>query len=296
MMNSSIDSEEHLREIHALIDSENFAELFARTEQFLALPHPPGITAELRRARALAHTGLGDWKSAVAEWDKVIDLLPERPSSYRGRGAARERLGDAAGAVADFARALELAPRRAASHNVPPRSGVRTEAVWARAMDGYRSDVESSPLDAHRFCCCGGGHQGPQMACAAYRKRGYCDRSEDTFTHTLEENPDNVQAWFDRASIRHCKREWDGVIADCSRALALKPEFAAVYCLRGSAYDKKGELAKAVADWTRVIELRPDDVMAYSLRSLAYEVLGEDDKAQADRVRAFELSSPQAVP
>lgn len=288
-MSNPTDIEQHLREIDALVDSERFSELLASSERQLASPLPPGIVADLRRARALAHTGLGNWPAAVAEWDKVIELLPQRPSSYRGRGAARERAGDSAGAVADFEKASALAAAPVALHGLAPHSDVRSDAVWAHAMEGYARDRQGSPLHVRGFCCCGGGHQGPQIESDAYYKRGYCNRAEDTFTRILEENPDNLQAWFDRASVRHCKRNWDGVVADCTRAVELNPDFAAAYCLRGSAYDKKGEVAQAVADWTRVLELRPEDVMTYSLRALAYESLGQDDKARADRVRAFEL-------
>lgn len=228
--------------------------------------------AEHHRANALDHTLRGDWLAAVDEWTRVIALLPESAAAYRGRAAARERACDSAGAVADFEKAAVLA-----------------DAVWTRAMGGHVREHQDRRLHAWGFCCCGGGHQGPQMESDSYHKRHYCDRAEDTSTHTLEENPDNVQAWFDRASVRHCKRNWDGVVADCTRAVQLDPDFASAYSLRGSAYEKKGELAQAVADWTRALALCPQDVMAYSLRSLAYEALGEEDKAQADRVRAFEL-------
>ena len=56
-MSNPTDIEQHLREIDALVDSERFSELLASSERQLASPLPPGIVADLRRARALAHTG-----------------------------------------------------------------------------------------------------------------------------------------------------------------------------------------------------------------------------------------------
>lgn len=290
-MNNSVESEVALREIDALIDSERFSELLVRARAHLEHSHDPVVAADLHRALALAHTVLGDCASAVDEWNRVVERLPDRASSYRGRAAARERFGDSAGAVADFAKAAELAARDCpvppASRSVP----AARDAAWTHAMEGYANDERLRRRQLRGFCCCGGGHQGPQIESPAYEKRFYCDKAEDTFTHTLEENPDNVQAWFDRASVRHCKRNWSAVIADCSRAIALAPDFAPAYALRGSAYDKIGALALAVADWSRAIELKPRDVMLHSLRALAYETLGQDENARRDRVRAFELSN-----
>lgn len=288
-MNNPIDVDSQLNEIHELIDSERFAELLVRAERYLVNCSIPGIEAELRRAKALAHTGLGEWNGAIEEWSKVIEILPERASSYRGRGAARERVGDSSGAIADYIHAVELSPRNAAIHDILPHAAIRDEAIWLHALETYDRDKRDPQLQVRGFCCCGGGHQGPQAESEYYLKRGYCDCAEDTFTRILEENPDNVRAWFDRASVRHCKRNWDEVIADCSRAIALDPEFADAYLLRGSAHDKKGELVPAVADWTRAIALHPRDIMAYTLRALAYEALGRDIEARSDRVRAFEL-------
>lgn len=283
-MDESSPIEVQLRELNALIDAGNFSELLARTEHYLAQKHLPERVADLHRTRAVAHTGLSDWKSAVAEWTKVVEILPERATSYLGRAAARERADDSQGAVADFVQAAELY-----IHPISHKAAIKIESTPPRTSEVDASDSQACSYPPHGFCCCGGGHQGPQIESAGYQKRGFCALAESSFTHMIEESPDDIDAWFNRASVRHCKRNWDGVIADCTQVVTRDSSYAKAYTLRGSAYDKKGRIKKAIADWTCAIVLDPEDMMAYSLRAMANNTLDQDEQAQADRIRAFEL-------
>ena len=51
------------------------------------------------------------------------------------------------------------------------------------------------------------------------------------------------------------KRNLDQVIADCSEAIRLKPDFVKAYDGRGFAYQQKGEESKAEADFAEAKRL-----------------------------------------
>jgi tetratricopeptide (TPR) repeat protein len=51
---------------------------------------------------------LGDYRGAIADYNKAIELDPERASAYFGRGYAKYILGDINGACLDLSKAGEL--------------------------------------------------------------------------------------------------------------------------------------------------------------------------------------------
>ena len=66
-------------------------------------------------------------------------------------------------------------------------------------------------------------------------------------------------------------------------------ECAETYYNRGLAYSKKGELELAIADYTKAIELKPDYADAYYRRSKVWLHLGETEKAKADMKTASKM-------
>jgi tetratricopeptide (TPR) repeat protein len=65
-------------------------------------------------------------------------------------------------------------------------------------------------------------------------------------------------------------REYDRAIAEYTRAITLKPDYAEAYNDRGFAYYLKGDGERAIADYTQAIALRPDYPKAYNSRGVAY--------------------------
>jgi tetratricopeptide (TPR) repeat protein len=52
--------------------------------------------------------------------------------------------------------------------------------------------------------------------------------------------------------------EHEKVIADCTQALAIKPNFADAHGLRGSTWAAKRDYDKAIADYNEAVRLDPD--------------------------------------
>lgn len=114
-------------------------------------------------------------------------------------------------------------------------------------------------------------------------------------------------------------------IADYGRAIAMNPEYGALYVSRGEAYARTGELDKAVADFTlalkfdpansealssrgalylksnrtdlalsdfnALVTMEPADPDAYAARGIAFEQKGDAVHAEADYRKALELDS-----
>ena len=53
---------------------------------------------------------LGNYKGAIADYDKAIKLNPKDAKAYNNRGGTKNMLGDYKGAIADWEKAIELNP------------------------------------------------------------------------------------------------------------------------------------------------------------------------------------------
>ena len=69
-----------------------------------------------------------------------------------------------------------------------------------------------------------------------------------------------------------------------------KRNLAAVYDIRGSAYDDRGQFDRAIADYDQAIKLNPQYARAFLMRSRTYEALGLTDQSKKDREEALRLN------
>jgi lipoprotein NlpI len=97
--------------------------------------------------------------------------------------------------------------------------------------------------------------------------------------------------YFNRGVVEKANGDFDGAIADYTRAIELDPKYAAAYSNRGSAKQAKGDLDGAIADCNRAIELDPKDAMAHKNRGVVKKAKGDLEGAIADYNRTIELDT-----
>jgi tetratricopeptide (TPR) repeat protein len=66
-------------------------------------------------------------------------------------------------------------------------------------------------------------------------------------------------AYSNRCGAYTSKGDYDKAIADCDKAIELKPKNAAAYDNRGNVYQAKGDHDRAISDYDKAIELDPKD-------------------------------------
>ncbi len=67
--------------------------------------------------RARAYDSKGFYQSAIRDYDTVINLKPDFPSSYHGRGTSYGKMGQYDEAIRDFNKAISLSPNDAEVYN-----------------------------------------------------------------------------------------------------------------------------------------------------------------------------------
>jgi len=103
-----------------------------------------------------------------------------------------------------------------------------------------------------------------------------------------------VEAWKQGNGLE-TQGDHAGAIAAYTKALSIKPRYAAAYTNRGLARFRSGDFAGAVQDYSRAIDILPKLARIYMLRGNARVRLQQLDPAMSDFSRAIELN-PQLGP
>lgn len=131
--------------------------------------------------------------------------------------------------------------------------------------------------------------------------KGTCDRnvsSEECLDRqvAIQQAPkDDATTFYNRAVGRTETGDFNGALADYTRAIELDPELAEAYLNRGYAHDLLGNIPEAMDDYSQAIALAPDLGMAYFNRSSARLAIGDFRGAIADSTRAIELDANAAL-
>ncbi len=78
-----------------------------------------------------------------------------------------------------------------------------------------------------------------------------------SFSQALQEAPNSVCAYANRAATHYAQGSYDNALNDLSRALELAPDLFSLYLNRGMVYRKLGEVDQAASDFGRAMLLDP---------------------------------------
>lgn len=112
--------------------------------------------------------------------------------------------------------------------------------------------------------------------------RAMVDRALFICTRRIEHNPNDADAYKQRADVYVKKGMYDKAITDYTRSITLKPDYAAALRARVRIYLKQGKTDEALADLNRIIRLNPRDEKAYRERLKIFMGRSEYDKAAKD--------------
>jgi tetratricopeptide (TPR) repeat protein/S1-C subfamily serine protease len=201
--------------------------------------------------RAQSRFNLKDYRGALADYSRQVELQPNDYFAYSGRGTINILLGNSAAAIADLTKAIEL---------FPSGNKYRFTAYVARGTQRMVSgDIPGAIAD--------------------YTATIEGKANEDML----------VQAYLGRAQAYANSKDFPKAIADCSQLIALQPRNAVAYYNRGGFHAQAGNAQSAIADFDRAIALKPDYADAYRYRGATRIQLRDNQGAIADSQKAVSL-------
>ena len=198
---------------------------------------------------------MGNYRQAIQDYDKAIELDPEDSRSHSHRAYAHLVLREYRRAIEDFDRAFELDPH----------------LTWTFTLNSQQTfDISYAYADRAE----------ERFLLGEYR------RTIADYGRAIDFAPEDAlpSYYANRAAAYLELGEHPQAIEDYDRAIMLDPNLVLAYLYRGYAYSLLGDQRQAIEDFDRALELNPVLGVAYSSRGDAYFRLGEAhyDQAFAD--------------
>ncbi len=245
-----------------------------------------------KKAQQGGETDQGEgWEGAVDEWIEVVQQNPQAAQGYVSLGVALRRSGDELSALASYDKALELDPKNAEAlyfqANIYYSRGEMPEAIA-----GYTRAIGLQPglIDAHREPPPEGRLTDFSRAPAEMYWIAKAARRILSCDQVLQSRPGDADAYFERGTAYYELWNYAAAAADFSLYLQSQPEDGAATFYRGLAYEQVGQYAQALADYSRAIVLDPEMAGAYYInRGITYGKMGNFDQALEDFNQAIQL-------
>jgi len=233
--------------------------------------------------RGVVYLRMGELDSAMADFDRAVELLPEfwRPLRWRGRvWAARGAWPEA---LEEYARAL------ACGKDVDSGMTLHCERGLAYLEMGELDKAAEDFRKGIAVESAGRGEGEDESAGTLRELRELGRESRDWEEEVWEEVWDAADLHFWLADALAWKEDWRGAVAECAAAMESAPDWVALRKKRGELYLENGEYALAVRDLTRAVRLSPKCAEAYRSRGRAYERMGKKWRAKRDAWRAGKI-------
>jgi tetratricopeptide (TPR) repeat protein len=231
--------------------------------------------------RAICYAEMGQYEKAAADANLAIRRDPKSIHAYEARGRVRLNVKDLDSAIADLSSAIDLGSRQ--SHFF------RALAFYAKgdlgsALTDLDQVIDVMPPEATVFSLRGN----------ILESQGDKDSAIADFSKAIELEPQNPDHYASRARLLRETRESRRAIADYSQAIRLAPHADASmlhdwHKSRGFLSDWEGNPDQAIADGDAAIRLAPRDGWGYMIRGMGYRRKGRFDRAITDLSKALEL-------
>ncbi len=195
----------------------------------------------------IAAHSLGLYADAVDAQTEAIKADPRLSDAFENRALAYEKLNRLNDALADYASAISLRPSDPGAY-LGRGILMLNHGAPERALPDFGKVIALDPTLI-------GARYNRGLAFLQLEQNG---RAEADFTHVIGRDPKDAGAYLNRGRARAIQGK-AGARSDLDRAIALKPEWASAWYLRGRFLDSTGKVDEANADFLRAYQLGHSD-------------------------------------
>jgi tetratricopeptide (TPR) repeat protein len=228
-----------------------------------------------------------DYKAAIENYTKAINLDPENWEAFQGRGVAKASIENDTEAMGDFTKAIEINPLDGYSYYCRGRLNY---ANYKEAIQDFTRAIDIDSNNEYSYC----------VDAFCYRARlktlgldDYSGAIED-YTKAIELDPNRSDSYYKRGSLFSTLKNYEDAINDYTKAIELDPQVVYAYQERGAAKIALENFIGAIADYTKVIELDPKNQGAYRVRGYLKANLEDFRGSIADFTSAVKINPTDA--
>ena len=219
----------------------------------------------------------GHVNEAIAQYQKALQINPNRADADINLGNALIRKGSVDEAIAHYQKALQIKPDFAGAYYNLGDALIRKGSV-NEAIAQYQKALQIKPDYAEAHVNLGN----------ALLQKGSVDEALAHYQRALQIKPDFAEAHYNLGDALIRKGSVDQAIAHFQRALEIDPDFAEAHINLGHALIRKGKMDEAIAHFQKALQVSPD--YAEAQKSLAWVLATCPQASLRNGKRAVELA------
>jgi tetratricopeptide (TPR) repeat protein len=225
-----------------------------------------------------------DFRGAVSDYSKIINIDPKNVDAYEGRGKVKGLLGDYEGSLSDFSTAIKINPS-----SIGPFYNRAITKATMEDFEGASADfskvIQMDPANALAYSGRG---------LIYFRKADY-EASIADFNKAINIDSTNAFSFNNRSLSNMSLKDFTAAEKDLSKAISLNPVYYEAYYNRGTVFYNLNKFQEAISDYTKAIEINPSDPDSYQSRGVAKLALSDHPGAIADYTKAINLNPKSAL-
>ncbi len=181
--------------------------------------------ASFYNSRGIAKEALKDYDGAISDYTTAIEANSDYSSAYNNRAIVKMALKDYDGAIIDCTAAINIDPSFEFAYNIRARAKQK-QKDYNGAIADYTKAIETDQKDKHIHYTRG---RGGVLCPIKVFDDVISDYSEDI------KSEHDLVAYNNRGVAKGELRDYDGAIADYTKAIEINPNYANAYYNRGIA-------------------------------------------------------------
>jgi Tfp pilus assembly protein PilF len=199
----------------------------------------------------------GNYRQAISEFRRALDMNPDDPNYYFSMGTAYSLEGEDEAAIKELKTALRLDPKYSEAHNNLGYIYAKKKR-WAEAIAEFKAALANPDY---------GRPYSPHLNLAqCYLEQGDLETSIEEYRQALNSKPDSEIAHSGLARVYFRKGEMDLAVEEYEKALKFNDRQINLYYELAVVYLRKGDKEKGVKNLEKVIELDPKSPLAEDAR------------------------------
>jgi tetratricopeptide (TPR) repeat protein len=184
-------------------------------------------------------------------------------------------MGNTDAALADYEQAVELDPGYVRAYKNMLALHERLED-WEAMANDYERLAALEPYNRSTYLF---------LQAEILRQSGLTNAAFRAYSRVLADEPEHVDALYERALLYYASGQTESAMADLDRALSISPQAANIHYARGLLFHAKENYSAAIDSFTRALALRPAYSDALLARAATFRAAGDREGAIADMER-----------